>query len=331
MTWTLYEGDNLAIMPTIQDKSIDLIIIDPPYNIGKAEWDKIPDYVEWLGARFKECERVLKDNGSFYWFHNDFLQIVDLQKWIQQNTVFIFKQFITWLKIDPRFKNSGFAQQRLSNGTMRNYYDGFTEYCLFYTFQDKTGLEFIDKEYIAPRNPFRKELIRARQETGMTIKEVAEMGRFYGNVNHGGAITNWEQGYNIPLKEQWEKLKTFLPIHQEYEDLRREYEAARYPFNMGHVITDFYGNSNVWRYHPAPQIGHVTPKPTNLLENIILHSSNPGDLILDCFAGSGTTGIAAENLGRNSIMIEQDPKYCNIIRNRMANRQTTIFEEGVNT
>ena len=94
----LLHGDCLELMKDIPDKSIDLIVNDPPYNIKKAEWDNIKNYIEWCGKWLLECQRVLKDNGSFYFFHNDFLQIVDLQKWISENTRFIFKQFIVWNK-----------------------------------------------------------------------------------------------------------------------------------------------------------------------------------------------------------------------------------------
>lgn len=73
---------------------------------------------------------------------------------------------------------------------------------------------------------------------------------------------------------------------------------------------------------------HPTQKPVALFEYLIRTYTNYGDTILDNCAGSGTAGVAAENLGRNSIMIERDPKYCDIIRKRMANRQTTLFEMG---
>ena len=77
-------------MKGVPDKSVDLVLADPPYNIKIADWDKIPNYVEWLGTVFLECQRVLKPNGSFYFFHNDFLQMVDLQKWINENTKFVW-------------------------------------------------------------------------------------------------------------------------------------------------------------------------------------------------------------------------------------------------
>ena len=48
-------GDCLEVMQGIPDKSVDLVLTDPPYNIGKAEWDKITNYIEWMGAVFLEC------------------------------------------------------------------------------------------------------------------------------------------------------------------------------------------------------------------------------------------------------------------------------------
>ena len=53
---------------------------------------------------------------------------------------------------------------------------------------------------------------------------------------------------------------------------------------------------------------HPTQKPTEILEYFIELCSNPGDTILDTFAGSGSTGVAAKNTGRKSILIERDPK-----------------------
>jgi len=58
----IINADCLEFMATLPDKCIDLIIADPPYNIKKAEWDDIPDYINWLGKRFLECQRILKDN-----------------------------------------------------------------------------------------------------------------------------------------------------------------------------------------------------------------------------------------------------------------------------
>ena len=72
--YKLYNGDCLEKLKLLEDKSVNLILIDPPYNIKKAKWDTwrtVEEYVNFMGQVFLECQRVLKDNGSFYFFHND--------------------------------------------------------------------------------------------------------------------------------------------------------------------------------------------------------------------------------------------------------------------
>lgn len=63
---------------------------------------------------------------------------------------------------------------------------------------------------------------------------------------------------------------------------------------------------------------HPTVKPVDLLGRLLSMSSNVGDIILDPFAGSGTTGRAAKDLGRKCVMIEREEKYCEIAAKRMA-------------
>lgn len=126
-------GDYLKVVRSIETNSVDLIILDSPYNINKAEWDKIPNYVEWMGKTFLECQRVLKNNGSFYFFHNDFLQLVKLQQWIGDNTEFVFKQLIVWNKRFEKANNKGYLDGFVEVNSLRNYQQ-MAEYVLYYTF-----------------------------------------------------------------------------------------------------------------------------------------------------------------------------------------------------
>ena len=67
------------------------------------------------------------------------------------------------------------------------------------------------------------------------------------------------------------------------------------------------------------QFNHPTQKPIKLLEDIIDNSSNVGDIVLDLFIGSGSTGVAALNLHRKFIGIELDEKYFEIAKERIEN------------
>ena len=69
---------------------------------------------------------------------------------------------------------------------------------------------------------------------------------------------------------------------------------------------------------PVSSPDHPTMKPVALFQYLISNSSKPGDIVLDPFAGSGTTVIACERLGRSALVAEIDPHFCDVIRRRWA-------------
>jgi len=71
---------------------------------------------------------------------------------------------------------------------------------------------------------------------------------------------------------------------------------------------------------------HATQKPESLLYRVILSSTNPGDVVLDPFFGSGTTGAVAKKLGRSWIGIERDEKYLPVARKRVNEVEAAPFE-----
>ena len=314
----LYDGECLEKLKLLEDKSVNLILIDPPYNIKKAKWDTwktVEEYVNFMGQVFLQLQRVLKDNGSFYFFHNDFLQIVELQNYINKNTDFVFKQLLVW----DKFNGSKWNQLNAivySDGN-RNY-PKQAEYCLYYTFQDETGLKVVDNNlelYKPIRDYFRDE----RKKTNLSYKELNEL---MGVASNGGGmasniLTSYKKGWTFPTKEKYELLQTtgicqkpYKELRQEYEELRQEYEELRYTFNN-------QGLPSVLQHEPVKQNGHITPKPTDILEKIIKTSSNEGDIVLDCFMGSGSTGVACMNVNRRFIGIELDKNYFNIAKQRI--------------
>ena len=97
--------------------------------------------------------------------------------------------------------------------------------------------------------------------------------------------------------------------------------------------------SNIWTDITVPfwsmpeNTDHPTQKPEKLLAKIILASTNPGGLVLDPFAGSGTTAVVAKKLGRNFVAIETDEEYCLLAAKRLEMAETDAsiqgFEDGV--
>ena len=305
----LMHGDCLELMKQIPDKSIDLVLTDPPYNIGKAKWDKIPNYIEWCGKWFIECQRVLKDNGSFYWWHNDMVQIAQLMEWLRANSNFVFNSFIIWDKGDfmaLSWKNPS----DVSN--LRSWFNT-CEYCLFYTFQDETGLStvMLDTNNFPTMRRYFKDL---QEFIGLGLKTInTRLGHRRAEHCFYWKTTQWD----MPTPETYRQLIEAFNIdkwegYKEYESLRQEYESLRYTHNLD------TNHNNVWRSKERNNgKQHPTQKPNDLMERIIKTSSNQGDTVLDLFMGSGSTGVACVNNNRNFIGIEKDGKYFEIAKQRL--------------
>lgn len=83
-----------------------------------------------------------------------------------------------------------------------------------------------------------------------------------------------------------------------------------------------FDTKRTWYVTPLNQsdkkkYGHPTVKPLSILENLVVNSSQKGEVVLDCFMGSGSTGVACLNTNRNFIGIELDEGYFNIAQNRI--------------
>jgi len=92
--------------------------------------------------------------------------------------------------------------------------------------------------------------------------------------------------------------------------------STKVPHNPS--ITKTYSKDIDLRLHP-------TQKPVALFEYLIKTYTNEGDLVLDNCAGSGTTGVACRNLGRNFILIEKEKEYCKIASQRIKNQPTPLL------
>jgi len=103
------------------------------------------------------------------------------------------------------------------------------------------------------------------------------------------------------------------------------------PFRKQHELI-FYINRETYQYRKTGNITHYptvlkykhdkdkqhgAQKPINLIEDLISGFSEENDVILDCFAGSGTTLLASKNLNRQYVGIELSPEYCDIIKERV--------------
>ena len=286
----LFAGDCFSNLDHISPKSIQTICIDPPYNINKAEWDTIDNYIEWLTGIVIKLQDKLKDNGSMFIFHNDMEQIAELMISIKANTKLVFRQMIVWNKRFEGSPKKGFLDGYVVKNDLHNW-NKMAEYILFYTFDNSWKLKQ------------QRERLSINQLT--ISKEI---------LSKTGGLTGWysnlETGKNLPTRD------TIVPIEKH---LNLKYDDIVPKFN------NLKTHHSVWDYDMAKRCKvHITPKPVDLLENIILHTTDEGDTLLDCFAGSGSLAQACKNTNRNCILIEKEKRYCDYIKETFEIDQESI-------
>lgn len=107
--------------------------------------------------------------------------------------------------------------------------------------------------------------------------------------------------------------------HQKYERDRGVYLTDVWD-DIRELTSGYFAGDEPLRDEKGERI-HKQQSPVQLLARIILSSSKPGDLVLDPFAGTGTTSVVAEQLGRDSISIELDPANVEVIGKRLAEQR----------
>lgn len=109
----VYHADCIDFLRKVEGRSVDLAVIDPPYNLRKAKWDTFESEKDFFDFTFRWIDALipkLKDNGSFYIFNTPLHSAYILQYLIGKGLV--FQNWITWDKRD----GMGGAKQRYSNG-----------------------------------------------------------------------------------------------------------------------------------------------------------------------------------------------------------------------
>jgi len=249
---TVYNLDCLDFLSQIEESTIDLAIIDPPYNMKKTKWDTFKSHEYFLFFTYKWIDSLIptiKNNGSLYVFNTPFNNAYILQYLVEKG--FMFQNWLTWDKRD----GLGASKTKYSNGQ---------ESILFFS---KT------KKHI-----FNSDAIRIPYESTDRI----EYAKKKGILKNG---------------------KRWFPN-----------EKGRLCGEVWHITSERHKNKVNGK---TPKNEHIASKPFELIERIIKASSNKGDIVLDCFVGSGTTAIASKKLGRNFIVNDSDKKCVKLTKQKL--------------
>ena len=302
----IHNIDCLELLKQLPDESIDCVITDPPYmGVVNEDWDKqwksIDEYTDWCNEWITESSRVLKKSGSFYIFGFSY----QLSKLINtfENNGFKFKQdIVVW-------KGMQSAAGRISKNL--KMFPTTTEHIHFY-FKDS-------KNYI------RDLLQQHRQKLNLSAKEINE---YLGKASNGGGTWSGIAGLKQktlqePTREDWHKLDKLFGGLPDYDDIV-------YKFNVPFGITDVIDDIDFYDRNYRKEKFHPTQKPIPLMKRIIECGTNPNDIVLDLFGGSGSTAIACQELNRRYIVSELDSEMVDKANQWLVHNQekTKFFKQS---
>jgi len=328
-TWVnmLILGDNLPILRLLKKRpdvsgQVRLIYIDPPFGTGQeyrigdertghvshnasdpvayADTLRGKRYLEFLKKRLVLLKEILADDGCIY-VHTDYkvghyVKILMDQIFGQEH----FINDITRIKCNPK-------------NFERKAYGNVKDMILFYSKTDAYVWNGSSEEY-------------TEEEIRKLFPKIDENGRRYttsplhapGQTRNGCTGQSW-RGLVPPTGRHWR----YPPEVLEELDQKGLIEWSKTGNPRKKIYADEYiekkkKRQDVWQFKDPPYPVYPTEKNLDMLKVIVRASSNPGDLVLDCFCGSGTTLVAAEQLGRRWIGIDASPVAIKVALDRLA-------------
>lgn len=313
----LYYADNLGAMASLlKDETVAgkvrLVYIDPPFatlsafhsrSLEHAYEDTLggPDFVEFLRERLILLRELLAADGSIY-LHLD--EKMAFQMKVVMDEIFgpeNFRNFITRKKCNPK------------NYTRKSY-GNISDYILFYSKSENYVWNRPTEAWTLERA---KEYHYVEAGTGRRFMKVPVHAP---GVRRGETGKPW-RGMLPPPGKHWQ----FAPAKLDEFDSKGEIywspngnprRKVYFDENQGIGVQDIWLDFRDAHNQNICITGYPTEKNPELLRRIIEASSRPGDLVLDCFAGSGTTMAMAALLARRWIGVDNSPEAIKTILRR---------------
>ncbi len=291
--FNILHGDVIEQLKTIEDNSIDAIIVDPPYNLGMDKWDtwkSNQEFSDWCTEWGTEAYRVLKPRGNLLSFG-----CTKTYHWMAcglENAGFRSRDMIEWVywSTMPKAKNLKSCHEPI-----------------YFATKGKPKALNVEDLRIGFKKPFKSvldQILLPKLPTGEHPGRKAYDGntdaKIYGKSMDDQPYVMNENGRH--------------PYNLITESITKIYfDDAVYPSNILDIKKP-RGEESIK--------DHQTQKPVALMQWLIKLTTNTNETVLDCFGGTGTTGVAAMSLLRNVILIEREIKYVEIIKNRLEEMPT---------
>lgn len=329
MNVELLQGDCLVEAKKIKSGSVDLILTDLPYGTIKSadlgKYDTSWDVVIEPKKIYDIANRILRKNGKMVLFGNEPFS----SKLINESIPNIpFSYRMMWLKDQPAFS--------MYIGCKKRPMSYFEDILVF----SKTH----DHEALHPLRAYFKMVIdyiglnlkqinnklghRRAEHTFYVTPKKAVKGEIGQKADHTFRTGSTqfslctENTYNELIQvfsiDKMQGFKTYAELKPIDDQFKKDLPST---FNL------WEGNkykSNILKYKKDYQGLHPTQKPVALLEDLIKTFSNEGDTVVDLTMGSGSTGVACKNTGRNFIGIEKDDEYFGIAKERLERHKSQV-------
>lgn len=250
----IFIQDAVEFLKTLPDSSVQLVLIDPPYNLDLETWDTFENYLDWAKGWLDQVYRVLSDSGSCVIF-------------------------------------GGFQYQDLKKGDLLEI--------LHYT-RHHTDLRFVN-------------LVIWYYKNGMSAH------RFFANRHEEAVWLSKTKKYYFNLDA----------VRVEFDEATKaKYKRDK---RLNHESIEKGKNpTNVWEIgrlngNSVERVGHTTQKPVELIRRFVRGLSYEGSIVLDFFAGSGTTGRVCIEEGRHSILVDEDDKLYSFLEKHIQQIEGNMF------
>lgn len=327
---TIVCGDNLEWLNWIPDESVDLCYIDPPFfsnrnyevvwgngaelrSFGDRYSGGISHYIEWMRERVSLIHRKLKPTGSIF-LHCD---------WHASHRLRVLLDDIFG---ESNFRNEIIWKRSSNTSSINGIYKRAHDSIFFYSKSDSYSfhIQRRDLSETSKKLYSKKDARGTYQLVPLLVsgRRNGETGKIWRGIDpnaRGAGGMHWvttpdklnaydRKGLVVFSKNGLPRLKYYL------ED------------NEGVPCSDVWDDVNLISSNGKESLGYPTQKPEELVARVIQSGSNPGDMILDCFAGGGTTAKVAAELNRRFIVGDVSPVAVRVIAERIGtNCQSTPF------
>lgn len=308
----IFWGDNLQVMSHLLKKyrgQVDLVYIDPPFD-SKADYKKKislkgqsitndntsfeekqytdiwtnDEYLQFLYERLILIRELLSATGNLYlqcdWHKNHLIRCIMDEVFGSNN----FRNEIIW-------------KRRLRPMNQTKQFGTLTETILWYTKSDDYTFNSLytkenTEDYIEERFRFKDPDGRIFSLTPLTSPNPRPNMKYVFN-GYSPPDYGWSVSFEV-MERLFQQNRLWLPDDKSKRIMRKQYLDEW----KGYLVQNLWTDIAPINPMATERLDYPTQKPENLLERIILASSNPDDLIFDCFMGSGTTQAVAMKLGR---------------------------------